>query len=108
MRWIDALKEWNGKSGTWCIPRKGSPQHKEIRAIMDKGKEKAKNTIESFAQMKQAPKKSSKKGPKIAPKGPAPDFIEEVEPPKKLSLVEQERAEAKQRQAMRDFFAKKK
>ena len=140
MRWVDALKEWNGtKSGTWCIPRKGSEQYKEVRAIMDKSKEKAKKIDEAPAPVKEAKKPSTwelphlagnntkgmselrqqlekdrlamlakKRGPKVAKKKTAPDFEVEVESPKKMSLVEQERAEARQRQAVRDFFAKKK
>lgn len=105
MRWVDALKEWNNsKSGTWCIPRKGSEQYKAVRAIMDKSKEKAKKIDEAPAPVKEA----KKRGTKGAKKGPAPDFEVEVEEPKKMSLVEQERAEARQRQAVRDFFAKKK
>jgi hypothetical protein len=38
-KWITALKQWNGeKGGPWCVPRKGSPEYDEVRAIMD-GKE---------------------------------------------------------------------
>lgn len=100
MRWVDALKEWNSsKSGTWCIPRKGSEQYKAVRAIMDKDKPKEKPAS------KKIPTKELKKSSK---KGPVPDFVVEVEEPPKMSLVEQERAEARQRQALRDFFAKKK
>jgi len=34
MRWIDALKEWNKGSPTWCIARKGTKAYDEVRAIM--------------------------------------------------------------------------
>jgi hypothetical protein len=40
MRWVDALKIYNaGKS--WCIPRKGTPEHAAVRAIMERKGEKA-------------------------------------------------------------------
>lgn len=34
MRWTDALKKWNMGSATWCIPRKGTSAHAEVKAIM--------------------------------------------------------------------------
>lgn len=41
--WRDALKAWNGKrSGQWCVPRKGTPEYTEVRAIMAASAPKAK------------------------------------------------------------------
>lgn len=38
-KWIMALKQYNNeKGGSWCVPRKGSPDYDRVRAIMD-GKE---------------------------------------------------------------------
>jgi hypothetical protein len=35
MRWVEGLKIWNGrKGGAWCVPRKGTPEHAEVKAIM--------------------------------------------------------------------------
>ena len=34
MRWVDALKEWNKGSPTWCIARKGTKAYDEVKAIM--------------------------------------------------------------------------
>ena len=36
MKWVEALKAWNASSnsGTWCIPRKGSPEYQEVRELM--------------------------------------------------------------------------
>ncbi len=34
MKWIEALKEWNTGKGTWCIPRKGTPEYDEVRRLM--------------------------------------------------------------------------
>ena len=35
MKWIDALKLWNkAHGGSWCVPRKGTPEHTEVKAIM--------------------------------------------------------------------------
>lgn len=41
--WITALREFNFEKGMWCIPRKGSKEMGEVRAIMrgDKKSEKA-------------------------------------------------------------------
>lgn len=33
MRWVDALKEWNKGSPTWCIARKGTKAYDEVKAI---------------------------------------------------------------------------
>lgn len=33
--WQQALKKWNGQSGTWCIPRKGSKQYDEVKKIAE-------------------------------------------------------------------------
>jgi len=41
-KWIDALKKWNTeKGGSWCIPRKGSPEMTAVKRIME-GKETTK------------------------------------------------------------------
>ena len=34
--WVQALKGWNAKKGggTWCIPKKGSAEHAQVRAMM--------------------------------------------------------------------------
>ena len=34
MKWIEALKKFNAGKGEWCIPRKGSREHKEVSSIM--------------------------------------------------------------------------
>lgn len=36
MKWIDALKAWNQKNpdGHWCVPRKGTKDHAEVKAMM--------------------------------------------------------------------------
>jgi hypothetical protein len=37
MKWIDALKQYNaGKS--WCVPRKGTPEHAEVMKIVNRTK----------------------------------------------------------------------
>ena len=34
--WVTALKRWNERqnSGSWCIPRKGTISHAEVRSLM--------------------------------------------------------------------------
>ena len=45
MRWVDALKIYNeGKA--WCIPRKGTKEHAEVKAIMAGGAKKAEQVSE--------------------------------------------------------------
>jgi hypothetical protein len=34
MKWIEVLKKFNDGKGEWCIPRKGSREHKEVLSIM--------------------------------------------------------------------------
>jgi len=35
MNWIQALKQWNtSKGGAWCVPKKGTTDYDEVRAIM--------------------------------------------------------------------------
>ncbi len=34
MKWIESLKKFNVGKGEWCIPRKGSREHKEVLSIM--------------------------------------------------------------------------
>jgi hypothetical protein len=31
---MDALKEYNKRKGMWCVPRKGTPEHAEVIALM--------------------------------------------------------------------------
>lgn len=34
--WVAALKEWNArKGGCWCIPRKGTAEYEEVKAIQE-------------------------------------------------------------------------
>jgi hypothetical protein len=39
MKWVDALKIWNSKRDRWGVPRKGTPEHAEVRAIMGQKEE---------------------------------------------------------------------
>ena len=34
MKWIEALKKFNTGKGEWCVPRKGTREHKEVLSIM--------------------------------------------------------------------------
>ena len=60
MRWVDALKIWNGqRSGAWCVPRKGSPEHAEVKKIMEgeKSETKAGKPIKAEEPKKEEPPK---------------------------------------------------
>ena len=34
MSWLEALKEWNFDKTMWCIPKKGTEEYDQVRAIM--------------------------------------------------------------------------
>ena len=36
MSWKEALKEYAAKNGQYVIPKKGSPEYDEVKAIQDK------------------------------------------------------------------------
>ena len=36
MNWIEALKEWNKGRDKYSIPKKGSKDYKEVKALMKK------------------------------------------------------------------------
>jgi len=40
LSWLEALKVWN-TGRMWCIPRKGTKEYDEVKAIMKGKKEKA-------------------------------------------------------------------
>ena len=42
MRGVEALKIYNAERGMWCIPKKGTPEHAEVRKIMGVPEKKAK------------------------------------------------------------------
>jgi hypothetical protein len=70
MRWIEGLKIWNAKKGgAWCVPRKGSPEHAEVKAIMANAPAKAK--VDKLAEMEiaEAQKVTKKVKPRISEKG---------------------------------------
>jgi hypothetical protein len=33
--WITALQQYNGTKGPWCVPRKGTKEYDDVKAIMD-------------------------------------------------------------------------
>ena len=55
MKWMEALKMWNSQREKWTIPKKGSDDYKEVRALMDDKKPDLKQS------KKTSKKKSSKK-----------------------------------------------
>ena len=74
---MQALKKWNSESsGTWCVPRKGSNEHAQVKALMA-GEEK-----------KEKPKKPKK--PKKEKKEKA-QTIERVEPETKIKIAEEKK-----------------
>jgi hypothetical protein len=87
MRWIDALRHWNAHHKTvnpkhvWMTPRKGTPEHAEVKAIMDHYKPAnvaARNEsrrVTSIEQLKKATahmKPGVRKDTYVAPPAPEP------------------------------------
>ena len=35
MKWMEALKKFNAGKGEWCVPKKGTREHKEVMSIMN-------------------------------------------------------------------------
>lgn len=69
MNWIQALKKWNSqdnKTGSWCVPRKGSSDHAKVKSYMT-GKAQAKEDDE--ATIVDKPKKQKAKSMMAKPQG---------------------------------------
>jgi len=87
--WTDALKIWNAsassnKTGSWAIPRKGTPGHDEVRKIMEdlkSGKVKPLPKAEKPAKAPKEPKPPKEKAPrKRAKRAETPKAKEEAAP----------------------------
>ena len=76
--WTEALKKWNGQRvGSWRVPRKGTEEYNEVRALMGKSKlksearapkeekpvdyEKVKRQVEAVEEVKKIGKKEKVK-----------------------------------------------
>ena len=35
MKWMETLKKFNAGKGEWCVPKKGTREHKEVMSIMN-------------------------------------------------------------------------
>jgi hypothetical protein len=56
MSWIKALKEWNKNKPSWCVPKKGSADYREVRAIMDRMQPMPKTRAQMMAEEKRKAK----------------------------------------------------
>lgn len=62
MKWMEALKQYNSGKAMWCIPKKGSPEYFDVRALMghDSAKDIEARNVErrekSVAQLREATK----------------------------------------------------
>lgn len=72
--WIEALKKWNEGKGMWCLPKKGTKDYEEVRALMP-------------------PKAAKAKAPKLpkAEKGEKPDDEEQQLLAEARSAVKQQK-----------------
>jgi hypothetical protein len=78
--WIEALREFNSSRESWCVPKKGTPEHAEVMGLMG------------------SPAKDSKK---MAPKVRAPKATAEAtEAPKKQRKVRSDKGKKRVGKAM--------
>lgn len=62
MKWMEALKQYNSGKGMWCVPKKGTPEYFDVRALMhyDTAKDIEARNVErrekSVAQLREATK----------------------------------------------------
>jgi len=69
-----ALEQWNGKKSSWCIPKKGSADYKEVLDIMQKHlkpKTKKKKTVAKPAKV--SPQAATKQNDRPKRDRKAPD-----------------------------------
>ena len=57
--WIDSLRKFNSTRDSWCVPKKGTPEHAEVMALMGKSP--------ATEAKPKAPKAKAPKAPKEAP-----------------------------------------
>jgi hypothetical protein len=82
MSWIGALKKWNDKSPCWCVPRKGTKQHDDVKSIMNKKIEAVEAKAEVAMKIPMEPQRKSMSESNV-PKAkfhehvPAPEETEE-------------------------------
>ena len=43
--WIEALKEYNKGSNSWCIVKKGTPEYVKVKSIIENKKNLFKKTV---------------------------------------------------------------
>ena len=59
MTWIEALKKWNTGKAKWSMPRKGTSEHAEVMALMEKHT-KTESPKEKMPRKKKDPKEEMK------------------------------------------------
>lgn len=69
MKWLQALKVWNQGKEKWCVPRKGTKEHAEVKALMEHSKpekvkerneERGKKALEQLRAFETKVKESNK------------------------------------------------
>ena len=85
MRWVEALKLWNAKKGgMWCVPKKGTPEHAEVKKIMGPTKAELKRALKERESAKieaPKPKEAAKKPMESKPAAPKPRKIKILDVP---------------------------
>jgi len=51
MKWVEALKAYAQKKGKYVVPKKGTPEYDEVRAMMDGAKPKADAKVEAKVEV---------------------------------------------------------
>ena len=103
MSWIKALKIYNRNKPVWCIPRKGTEEHAQVKAIMENLKQQPKPKPKKKIIKKKVIKKKVIKKPTPKAK-PTPKKLTDAE---RLSNFKKELFAIirQDRSVMRDIFA---
>lgn len=84
MSWIGALKKWNDRSPCWCVPRKGTKQHDDVKSIMNKKIEAVEAKAEVAMKIPMEPQRKSMSESNV----PKATFHEHVPAPEKKTSAE--------------------
>jgi len=76
LSWIQALQKWNENSGTWCIPRKGSKQYDEVKALMNT--QPTKQQIKVYKRVVKDPEPKPEPEPELVQVPVAQNYLERI------------------------------
>jgi hypothetical protein len=109
---MEALRLWNQGKGSWCTPRRGTPEHAEVKRLMGKDTAKVEMAKEEMKAVKKALKK--KRAIKISDQ-PEEDLDAPMKKRKAIKIsdepeedLDKEAAKAKLKRFLQQALAKRK